>query len=161
MKITILAVGRIKERFYEDAIREYSKRLSRYVNLCIEEVSDEAVPEKAPEAVQNQILQKEADRLEKVLDRNPGAYVTALAIEGKMYDSVSFSSRMADLQVSGKSHLIFVIGGSIGLSSRILNRAHSRLSFSKMTFPHQLMRVILLEQIYRAIRIERGEPYHK
>ena len=119
------------------------------------------MPEKAPEAVQNQILQKEADRLEKVLDRNPGAYVTALAIEGKMYDSVSFSSRMADLQVSGKSHLIFVIGGSIGLSSRILNRAHSRLSFSKMTFPHQLMRVILLEQIYRAIRIERGEPYHK
>ena len=161
MKITILAVGRIKERFYEDAIREYSKRLSRYVNLCIEEVPDEAVPEKAREAVQNQILQKEADRLAKVLDRNPGAYVTALAIEGKMYDSVSFSSRMADLQVSGKSHLIFVIGGSIGLSSRILNRAHSRLSFSKMTFPHQLMRVILLEQIYRAIRIERGEPYHK
>ena len=105
MKITILAVGRIKERFYEDAIREYSKRLSRYVNLCIEEVPDEAVPEKAPEAVQNQILQKEADRLEKVLDRNPGAYVTALAIEGKMYDSVSFSSRMADLQVSGKSAL--------------------------------------------------------
>ena len=161
MKITILAVGKIKERFFEDAVKEYSKRLSRYCVLTIEEVPDEPVPEKASKAQSDQILQKEGAKLEKVLQRYPGSYVIALAIDGREYDSVPFSSFLSGLQVSGNSHLVFVIGGSTGLSAKILERCDAKVSFSRMTFPHQLMRVILLEQIYRAMRIAHGEPYHK
>lgn len=161
MNITILAVGKIKETYFTDAVREYSKRLSRYCTLRIEEVMDDPVPEKAGEALYKQILQREGERLLRFLDHYPGARVIALAIDGKEYDSVSFSSHLADLQVRGSSHLIFVIGGSIGLSETVLKRADEKISFSRMTFPHQLMRVILLEQVYRSQRIARGEPYHK
>ena len=161
MKITILAVGKIKEAFYADALKEYSKRLSAYCDLSVAEVMDEPVPERASSALQEKILRKEGVKLEKVLDRYPSAYVIALAINGRSFDSVSFSSFLSGLQVKGQSHLIFVIGGSIGLSDTILQRSHMRISFSKMTFPHQLMRVILLEQIYRAMRIAHGQPYHK
>ena len=161
MKITVLAVGKIREQFFLDALREYSKRLSGYCSLTVEEVMDEPVPENASCAMLERILRKEGVKLEKVLDRYPSAYVIALAIDGRTFDSVSFSSFLSDLQVKGSSHLIFVIGGSIGLSGAILERAHTRISFSKMTFPHQLMRVILLEQIYRAMRIAHGQPYHK
>ena len=161
MRITILAVGKIKEKYFTDAVKEYSKRLSRYCTLNIEEVSDEPTPEKAGEMLQKQILRDEGSRLLKVLDRYPGSCVIALAIDGTAFDSVSFSSYLSDLQVRGNSHLIFVIGGSLGLSEEILERADRKVSFSKMTFPHMLMRVILLEQIYRAMRISRGEPYHK
>jgi 23S rRNA (pseudouridine1915-N3)-methyltransferase len=159
LKITILCVGKIKEKFYQEAVAEYKKRLSRYCNLEIIEVADEKTPDHASETVETQIKEKEAGRMEKYIKE--GAYVCALAIEGKQADSVELSEKIEGLGTSGISHIIFIIGGSLGLSAHILNRADWKLSFSKMTFPHQLMRVILLEQIYRSYRIMNGEPYHK
>ena len=159
MKITLITVGKIKERYFEDAIKEYSKRLSRYCKLEIIQVADEKTPDGAGEALEAQIREKEGQRiLAQVKD---GAYVIALAIEGKMLDSVELSETIARLGVEGKSQVSFVIGGSLGLSPAVMARADNALSFSRMTFPHQLMRVILLEQIYRAFRIAAGEPYHK
>ena len=152
MKITILCVGKIKEKFYRDAVAEYEKRLSRYCRFEVTEVADEKTPDHASE-------EKEAERMEKYLKE--GAYVIALAIEGKQLDSVELSQKIDSLGTSGTSHIIFVIGGSLGLAERILKRADYKLSFSKMTFPHQLMRVILSEQIYRSYRIINHEPYHK
>lgn len=159
MKITILTVGKIKEDFYRKAIAEYSKRLSRYCKLEIIEVTDEKTPDSANAVVEEQIKDKEGERLLKYIRED--AYVIALAIEGKMLDSIELSKNIEQLGIMGKSHIIFVIGGSLGLSDRILKRADYKLSFSKMTFPHQLMRVILLEQIYRSYRIICKEPYHK
>ena len=159
MKITILTVGKIKEDFYRKAIAEYSKRLSRYCKLEIIEVTDEKTPDSASAVVEEQIKDKEGERLLKYIRED--AYVIALSIEGKMLDSIELSKNIEQLGIMGKSHIIFVIGGSLGLSDRILKRADYKLSFSKMTFPHQLMRVILLEQIYRGFRIIAGEPYHK
>lgn len=159
MKITILTVGKIKEDFYRKAIEEYSKRLSRYCKLEIIEVTDEKTPDSASAVVEEQIKDKEGERLLKYIRED--AYVIALAIEGKMLDSIELSKNIEQLGIIGKSHIIFVIGGSLGLSDRILKRADFKLSFSKMTFPHQLMRVILLEQIYRSYRIICKEPYHK
>ena len=159
MKITILCVGKIKEKFYRDAITEYGKRLSRYCKLEIVEVQDEKTPDHASENEELLIKEKEAERMERYL--KDGAYVIALAIDGKTLDSVELSERMEKLGTGGTSHIIFVIGGSLGLADRILKRADYHLSFSKMTFPHQLMRVILLEQIYRSYRIMNHEPYHK
>lgn len=161
MKITILAAGKIKEKYFTDAIKEYSKRLTRYLSLSIEEIPDEPTPENASPAEQEKILSREGARFCKAIDHNPGAYVIALAIDGEPYDSVAFSRHLSSLQVNGKSHLMFVIGGSLGLSREVLARSNEEISFSKMTFPHQLMRVIVLEQIYRAQRIAHGEPYHK
>lgn len=159
MRITILCVGKIKEKFYRDAIAEYEKRLSRYCKLEIIEVSDEKTPDGASEVVELQIKEKEAERMEKYL--RDGAFICALAIDGKQLDSVELSKKIERLGTSGTSHIIFLIGGSLGMSEKLLNKADMKLSFSKMTFPHQLMRVILLEQIYRAYRIMNGEPYHK
>ena len=159
MKITILTVGKIKEDFYRKAIAEYSKRLSRYCKLEIIEVTDEKTPDSASAVVEEQIKDKEGERLLKYIRED--AYVIALAIEGKMLESIELSKNIEQLGIMGKSHIIFVIGGSLGLSDRILKRADYKLSFSKMTFPHQLMRVILLEQIYRSYRIICKEPYHK
>ncbi len=159
MKITILCVGKIKEKFYRDAILEYEKRLSRYCKTEVIEVADEKTPDNASENMELLIKEKEAERMEKYIRDN--AYVVALAIEGQQLDSVKLSEKIAQLGVSGVSHIIFIIGGSLGLSERILKRADYKLSFSKMTFPHQLMRVILLEQIYRSYRIINNEPYHK
>ena len=159
MNITILCVGKIKEKFYRDAISEYEKRLSRYCKLDIVEVADEKTPDNASEVVEKQIKDKEAERMEKYIKE--GAYVIALAIEGKQLDSVELSEKIGQLGLTGTSHIIFVIGGSLGLSERILKRADYKLSFSKMTLPHQLMRVVLLEQVYRSYRIMNHEPYHK
>lgn len=159
MKITILAVGRVKEKFFREAVEEYRKRLSRYCRLEIVEVADEKTPEQAGEALQEQIKKKEADRiLGKISD---GAYVITLEITGDEMDSVAFSEKIEMLSVSGKSQLVFVIGGSLGLHESVSRRADWKISFSHMTFPHQLMRVILCEQIYRGFRIMKGEPYHK
>ena len=159
MKISILAVGKIKEKFFTEAVKEYAKRLSRYCELTFIETEDEPTPENASLRQEEQIREKEGERL---LARIPsGAYVIALAIQGKVWDSVSLSRHLSELTLAGKSHLIFVIGGSLGLSEAVLKRADEQLSFSRLTFPHQLMRVILLEQIYRSFRIARGEPYHK
>ena len=159
MKITVLCVGKIKENYFAEAVREYAKRLSRYAKLEIAEVEDEKTPDKASAAENEAIREKEGARL---LTRLPeDAYVIALAIEGKAPDSVELSRKIEALSVAGKSHLCFIIGGSLGLSPKVLARADELLSFSRMTFPHQLMRVILLEQLYRSFRIMRGEPYHK
>ncbi len=159
MNITIICVGKIKEAFYRDAIAEYSKRLSRYCKLKIIEVADENTPQNASLAEEAQIKEKEAERILKAITDN--MYVIALAIEGKSFDSLSFAKRISSLATNGKSDLAFVIGGSLGLSQQIYQRANELISFSAMTFPHQLMRVILLEQIYRGYRINNNEPYHK
>lgn len=159
MKITILCVGKIKEKFYRDAITEYEKRLSRYCKLEIIEVADEKTPDNASELLENQIKDKEGERMEKYLKE--GAFIVALAIDGKQLDSVELSEKIERLGTGGTSHIIFLIGGSLGMSEQLLKKTNMKLSFSKMTFPHQLMRVILLEQIYRAYRIINNEPYHK
>ncbi|WP_075719757.1 23S rRNA (pseudouridine(1915)-N(3))-methyltransferase RlmH [Roseburia sp. 499] len=159
MKITVLTVGKVKEKFYRQAIEEFEKRLSRYCKLEIIEVQDEKTPDRASEIEERQIKEKEGQRLLKYIKDD--AWVCALAIEGKMLDSVELSQKMEQMGINGISHMVFVIGGSLGLSEEVLRRADFKLSFSKMTFPHQLMRVILLEQIYRAYRIMQGEPYHK
>lgn len=159
MKITIIAVGKVKESYFRGAIEEYSKRLSKYCRLEIIEVPDEKTPEGASAAVEDKIKEKEADKILKHIKED--AYVIALAIEGQELDSLNLAEKLENLAVSGKSQIQFVIGGSLGLHSRLLSRADYKLSFSKMTFPHQLMRVILLEQIYRSYRIISGEPYHK
>lgn len=159
MKITVLAVGKIKEAFYRQAIDEFTKRLGRYCSLKIIEVADEKTPDRAGDAEENQIREKEGDRLMKYI--RDSDYVCALAIEGTQLDSVELSEKIRKLGVEGISSIVFVIGGSLGLHDQILKRADYKLSFSKMTFPHQLMRVILLEQIYRSYRIMSGEPYHK
>lgn len=159
MKITILSVGKIKEKYWNMALDEYGKRLSRYCKLETVEVADEKTPDGASEALETQIRQKEGKRL---LDKIPGgAYVIALAIEGKMPDSVELSRKIERLGIHGIAHIVFIIGGSLGLDHEVLKRADEQISFSRMTFPHQMMRVILLEQIYRSYRIINGEPYHK
>lgn len=159
MKITVLTVGKVKEKFYRQAIEEFEKRLSRYCKLEIIEVQDEKTPDRASEIEERQIKEKEGQRLLKYIKDD--AWVCALAIEGKMLDSVELSEKLEQMGINGTSHMMFVIGGSLGLSEEVLKRADFKLSFSKMTFPHQLMRVILLEQIYRVYRIMQGEPYHK
>ena len=159
MQIDIIAPGRVKEQYLRDAIEEYSKRLSRYCRLNIIEVADEKTPEHATEGVERQIKAKEGERIAKHL--RDGAFVIALAIDGKQLSSEELAAKIEDWGLHGVSHIQFVIGGSIGLDDAILRRADFKLSFSKMTFPHQLMRVILLEQIYRAYKINAGEPYHK
>ena len=159
MKITLITVGKIKEKYFTDAIAEYAKRLSRYCKLEIIEVADEKTPDSASEALENQIKEKEGERiLSKVPD---SAYVVALAIEGKQLSSEDLADKMEKWNVNGVSHLVFIIGGSLGLTPKVLNLADFKLSFSKMTFPHQLMRVVLLEQVYRSFRIRNNEPYHK
>lgn len=159
MKVTILCVGKVKEKFYQQAIQEFAKRLCKYCNLSIIEVADEKTPDHASESIERQIKEKEGARLMKYIRED--AYVCALAIEGEMVTSEGLSEKIEKLGISGKSNVMFVIGGSLGLDPAILSRADYKLSFSRMTFPHQLMRVILLEQIYRSYRIMKNEPYHK
>jgi 23S rRNA (pseudouridine1915-N3)-methyltransferase len=159
MNITLVTVGKIKEKYFKDAIAEYSKRLSRYCKLDIVEVADEKTPDNASEVLENQIKQKEAERILKYIRED--SYCIALAIDGKKYNSMDFARHIEKLGVSGKSSLSFVIGGSLGLHDSVLKRANEKISFSDMTFPHQLMRVILLEQVYRGYRIINNEPYHK
>ena len=159
MKIDIIAVGKVKEKFYREAIDEFSKRLSKYCKLQIIEVADEKTPDGASEAVEEQIKAKEAERILKNIREE--AFVFTLEIAGKKYDSVGFAEKINSLGLQGKSHIQFVIGGSLGLHSSVSARSDGKISFSDMTFPHQLMRVILLEQVYRGFRIIAGEPYHK
>lgn len=159
MKITVISVGKKKEKYFTGAIEEYAKRLSRYCKLDLIEVPDEKTPDGASEGLELQIKEKEGERiLQKIPD---GAFVVALAIDGKMLDSEELAGQMERWNVGGISHVVFLIGGSLGLAPTVLKRADYKLSFSKMTFPHQLMRVILLEQVYRSFRIRNHEPYHK
>ena len=159
MEIRIITVGKIKEKYLNDGIAEYAKRLSRYCKLNFIQVPDEKTPDKASDGMNRQIKETEGNRLLSHIREQD--YVIALAIEGKMMDSVELSDLIAKLGVQGKSSIAFVIGGALGLSDAVLKRADYKLSFSKMTFPHQLMQMILLEQIYRGYRIMNHEPYHK
>ncbi len=159
MNITFVTVGKIKEKYFRDAIAEYQKRLSKYCKLDIIEVADEKTPDKASEMLEDQIKQREAERILKNIRENE--YCIALAIDGKKRDSVNLAEHIEQLGLCGKSNLVFVIGGSLGLHDSVIQRADEKLSFSDMTFPHQLMRVILIEQIYRCYRIINGQKYHK
>lgn len=159
MKITILTVGKLKEKYLKDAIAEYCKRLSRYVKLEMIEVQDEKTPDQASIVLQEMIKEKEGERLLKNI--RDDMYVFTLEIQGKEFSSEQFANKIAQLGITGTSHICFIIGGSLGLGSNVLNRSNLALSFSSMTFPHQLMRVFLLEQIYRVYRIINNEPYHK
>ena len=158
-RITVIAVGRIKESFYSGAVDEYLKRLGRYAKMNVTVLQDEKTPDEAPEAVNTAIKEKEGKRILAAIPE--GAYVISLAIEGKKYTSEGFSKLIGDIGARGNGHIVFIIGGSLGLSFEVLKRSDMLLSFSDMTFPHQMMRVILLEQVYRAFRIMTGEPYHK
>lgn len=155
MKITIIAVGKIKEKFFRDAVAEYEKRLSKYCRLHIIETADE----KASEAVNRQILVKEGERIINLIPKD--SFVIPLVIEGKKYNSLEFADMISRITLKGNSHITFIIGGSLGIWEEIKKNGDAAISFSDMTFPHQLMRVILLEQIYRAFRIINNEPYHK
>lgn len=159
MKIQIITVGKLKEKYLKDGIAEYLKRLQRYATVEIVEVPDEQTPDGASVAEELQIKAKEGQRIQKYI--RDDTYLIALAIEGKMFTSEQLAEKIEQLGVAGKSHITMVIGGSLGLDAEILNRADLLLSFSKMTFPHQLMRLILVEQLYRSYRIIKGEPYHK
>lgn len=159
MKVSLICVGKLKEKYLSMGIEEYKKRLGRYCTLEIIQLSDEKTPDNASAAMEEAIKKKEGERILKVLKED--SYCIALAIEGKLLSSVELADQFEKLFVSGKSHISFVIGGSLGLWDKVLKRADYQLSFSKMTFPHQLMRLILLEQIYRSYRIINNEPYHK
>ncbi len=159
MNIKVISVGKIKEKYIKLGIEEFTKRLSKYCTLENIEVDDEKAPESLSEKEMIMIKDKEGDKiLAKIKDNS---YVIALAIEGKMLSSEELAEKINNLGITGKSNIAFVIGGSLGLSDSVLKRADYKLSFSKMTFPHQLMKLILLEQIYRAYRITTGAPYHK
>lgn len=159
MRLRLAAVGKVKEKYLRDAIAEYAKRLSSYCMLEIAELPDEKTPENAPESAENKIREIEGKRLLAKIP--PRSYVIALAIEGEMLSSEGLAEKLSELMLRGNSDITVVIGGSLGLSPELMRRADFRLSFSRMTFPHQLMRVIALEQLYRACKINAREPYHK
>jgi len=159
VNISIITIGKLKEKYLKAGIDEYLKRLSSYAKIEVIEMPDEKAPEELSSAEMEQVKQKEGEKLLSKIYQD--TYVIALAIDGKMKSSEELADSLDKLATYGKSKIAFVIGGSLGLSNQVLNRADEKLSFSKMTFPHQLMRLILVEQVYRAFRINRGEPYHK
>jgi len=159
MKVTIVCVGKLKEKYWQQAVAEYQKRLGRYLKLEIVELADEKAPETMSKAQEDGVRQKEGQRILKAIKDD--AFVVALAILGKQLTSEDLSDFIEQKGLTGVSHITFVIGGSLGLSDEVLARSDFDLSFSKMTFPHQMMRVVFLEQIYRSMRIIKKEPYHK
>ena len=159
MNINIVCVGRLKEKYWTDAVNEYVKRLGRYVKIKIIELNDEKAPENLSSAQKIQVMEKEGARILKSIP--PGSFVTALEINGKNLSSEELSDFINNKMLNGVSDMTFVIGGSLGLSREVIRRADFHLSFSRMTFPHQMARVMLLEQIYRAEKIICNEPYHK
>lgn len=159
MNIKIIAVGKLKEKYFKDGIAEYKKRMSKFAKVQLIEVPDEKAPESLSEAEMQQVKEKEGERLlAKIHDRD---WVIALAIEGKQRSSEAFAKEIADLATYGHSDIDFVIGGSLGLAPAVMKRADNTLSFGKLTMPHQLMRLVLIEQVYRAFMINIGSPYHK
>ena len=159
MKITIIAVGKIKEKYIKQGIKEFKKRLSNYTKLNIIEIPDEKAPENLSEKEMEIVKDTEGENILKKLDNY--SYVIALDKDGDQLSSIDFANKIKKLTVQGNSSFTFIIGGSLGLSDEVLKKSNLKLSFSKMTFPHQLFRLILLEQVYRTFRINRGEPYHK
>ena len=159
MKIKIITVGKLKEKYLKDGIAEYSKRISRFATVEMIELADEKTPDRASDSENEKILDLEGNRiLSKIGDRE---FVVVLAIEGKTLSSEEFSKQLEQASINGYSTLTFVIGGSLGLSPQVKNRANLSLSFGRLTLPHQLMRLVLTEQIYRAFTIQQGSPYHK
>ena len=159
MNIQIICVGKLKEKYWQDACGEYMKRLGRYCNIEIVEIKESRLPENASPADEENVKKEEGASILKAI--KDGTYVITLEILGKMLDSPQLAEKMDELALDGKSNIAFVIGGSLGLSAEVSKRSDYKLSFSKMTFPHQMMRVILLEQIYRSFKINRHETYHK
>ena len=159
MKIKVICMGKLKEKYLKDGIAEYCKRLSRFTKLEILELVDEKTPDHASAAENEKILEKEADRiLSKIAERE---FVIALAIEGKQFPSETFAKAISEITINGFSDVTFIIGGSLGLAPAVKKRANLLMSFGKLTLPHQLMRLVLMEQIYRAFMIQAGSPYHK
>lgn len=159
MNIKLITVGKLKENYLRAGIAEYTKRLSRFAKINMIELADEKTPEKASDAQKQQIMSKEGQRIqEKIGTRD---FVIVLAIEGKQLASEDFSKKMTDITVDGYSDITFIIGGSLGLDPMIKQRANLKMSFGLLTLPHQLMRLVLIEQIYRAFMIQQGSPYHK
>ncbi|NLL06800.1 MAG: 23S rRNA (pseudouridine(1915)-N(3))-methyltransferase RlmH [Clostridiaceae bacterium] len=159
MKLTVIAVGKLKERYLKEGIGEYNKRLSRFCELQIIEVDDEQAPENLSESQEIQVKRKEAERIiKKVKD---GSVLIVLDLKGKKLNSEGFADKLNSFFISGKSHITFVIGGSLGLDEELVKRADFRLCLSDMTFPHQLTRLILLEQVFRVFKILNNETYHK
>lgn len=157
MKIKIIAVGKIKEKYLKDAIDEYKKRLSKFCNLSIVEVSESIAKVENDSNIKKSIDEESREIISKIKNE----YVIALDIDGKEYSTLEFYNKFKDIKIKGASEISFIIGGSYGLSDAVKKKADLRLSFSKLTFPHQLFRVILMEQIYRIFKIEGNEPYHK
>ena len=158
LTINIVCIGKIKEAYLKDAINEYSKRLSKYCKLTILELPDEKIPDKLNESLANEIKEKESNAILHHIKKD--SYIICLDLAGKEFSSEDFSKNLENLSLQ-TSHITFVIGGSLGLSSEILKKAHQKICFSKMTFPHQLIRVFLLEQIFRGFKISNGETYHR
>jgi len=158
MKIKLITVGKIKENYLKEAINEYTKRLSRYTNLEEIEISDERAPENLSLKEIEIIKDKEGN---KIINKLSNEFIIALDIKGKQFDSIKLAQKIREIFSYNNSNIVFIIGGSLGLSKAVLTKANLKLSFSKLTFPHQLMKVILLEQIYRSFRIINNEPYHK
>lgn len=159
MKITIISVGKLKEKYLKAGIEEYAKRLSRYCTLELIEVADEKCPESLSEAEKDMIRNREGMKISAKIRDN--SYLITMEIEGKEFTSEKLASKIEEITTGGHSHITLLIGGSLGLSDSLKKKSNLSLSFSKLTFPHQLMRLILLEQIYRSFRIIRNEPYHK
>lgn len=159
LTINILCVGKIKEKYLKEAIEEYSKRLSKYCNLNICEVADSKVPDKVSASIEKQIKSEEAIRMLSQLKKE--SYIICLDLNGKEYTSPEFSEKIEKLAVEGKSSITFVIGGTLGIGDEIMEKANEKICFSKLTFPHQLIRVFLLEQLFRAFKISNGETYHR
>lgn len=159
MNINIITVGRIKEKYIKEGINEFSKRLSRYAKLKIIEIDDEKAPENLSQKDMEKVMEKEGEKIISKIPQN--SFIISLEIEGKSISSEMLSKKIEDIMISGNNDITFIIGGSLGLSNEVKMMSNFKLSFSKMTFPHQFMRLILLEQIYRAFRIMKNEPYHK
>lgn len=159
MNITIISVGKLKEKYLKLGIDEYSKRLSRYAKINMIEVPDEKAPENLSQAEEQMVKNKEGEGILRHI--KDGTYVIVLDLKGKMLSSEELAAKLSELGVTGNSNITFIIGGSLGLSDAVIKRADYSLCFSPMTFPHQLMKLILLEQVYRGFRIIKNEPYHK
>ncbi len=159
MKITVISVGKIKEKYLNDGINEFKKRLSRYCTLNLIQVADEKCPETLSKSEKETIKNREGDKILSKIKEN--SFIISLEINGKMLSSEELASFIQKKMTAGSSHFTFIIGGSLGLSNSVKSKASISLSFSKMTFPHQMMKMILLEQVYRAFRIIKNEPYHK
>ena len=159
LEINIVCCGKIKENYLKDAISEYSKRLSKYCNLKIFEIQDEKVPDKINDNIAEKIKNTEAEKMLKMVKKD--SYIIALDLKGKEYTSEEFSKKIDDIALNFNSSITFIIGGTLGIGNEILNIVREKICFSKMTFPHQLIRVFLLEQIYRSFKISNGETYHR